>query len=177
MAAPSRRPFLSPLLLCSWAVLLGAGALSAQQNPLVGGWRQVGWKLCQPTATLPEGSLDPPLEELQFKADRTFSATWTPFETYRDYWGHYRYSVTRQGAQAARPLPADTAAARLVSGPWFEGTIGLAIEGGNFIPSDFQGTGTFAVAGKQLTLKGARLGTRRAPHPVALCEMTFVKQF
>ncbi len=173
--APLSRSSARPLLLGFWAVCLTAGLAAAQQNPLVGGWRQSGWKLCEPTQSLPEGSLDPPLEELLFKADGTFSVSWTPFESYKDYWGRYRYAVTRRGAQRAR-LPADSATARDV-GTSIEGPIKLVIDNGNFIPTDFLGTGSFVVVGKQLTLRGVRLGTRRAPHPVRLCEVTFVKQF
>src|SRR5262249_47999177 len=34
-----------------------------------------------------------PVRELIFKADGHYSVTWTPFETYQDYWGDWRYDV------------------------------------------------------------------------------------
>ncbi len=80
---------------------LTSSGTSRQDNPLLGGWRQSGWKLCTPAPSLPAGSIDPPVEELLFNPDGTFSVTWTPFERYRDYWGHYKYSVVTKGAPPA----------------------------------------------------------------------------
>jgi hypothetical protein len=34
-----------------------------------------------------------PIGELEFTADGRFSVTWHPFETYRDYWGTYRFDA------------------------------------------------------------------------------------
>lgn len=46
-------------------------------DPLVGRWRQ------------PE-TCAAPVRELVFQADGMFTVTYFPFETYRDYWGHWR---------------------------------------------------------------------------------------
>jgi hypothetical protein len=58
-----------------------------------------------------------------------------PFELYRDYWGTYRYDSE-------------------------EGTLDLAIEGGNYVPEDVDGSGYFVVDEEgQLVLKDMWLGT------------------
>ena len=58
--------------------------------------------------------------ELEFRADGTFSVTWVPFETYRDYWGRYTLDLRT-------------------------GRLNLQVETGNYVPPDVDGDGTFCV--------------------------------
>lgn len=67
----------------------GARALSgpvkvyrAEENPLVGTWRQASDDC--PTESA--------VRELVFSGGGEFSVTWTPFEVYKDYWGTYEYN-------------------------------------------------------------------------------------
>lgn len=122
-----------------------------ESNPLVGLWRQSRWKLCTPVPELPASSMDPPVEELEFRADGSFSVTWKPFEWYRDYWGRYSYDLQ-------------------------SGSIELRIEHGNFVPNDFAGKGGFKIHEGQLTLKRVWLGTKEAKQKPDICELTFVRK-
>lgn len=53
-------------------------------NPLIGFWSQIRDEACPSEAQI---------KELVFSADGSFSVTWTPFETYKDYWGRYDYDM------------------------------------------------------------------------------------
>lgn len=117
-------------------------------NPLVGYWRQSGWKFCTPVARLTAEQMDPPIDELWFRSDGTFTVTWVPFERYKDYWGHYTYDEST-------------------------GALELAIEHGNYVPRDFVGKGTAKVEGQRLTLDGVRLGTKKAKNRPEVCQLTF----
>ena len=75
------------------------------------------------------------INELIFRADGSFSVTWNPFEAYKDYWGTYTFDL-------------DT------------GSIGLTIAGGNQMPVDFDGTGSFSFEGEdRVNLKDVCLGS------------------
>jgi hypothetical protein len=101
-------------------------------NPLVRNWREEAQLACD---TLEEVAPEEPIGELRFRADGTFSVTWMPFELYRDYWGTYRYDTD-------------------------EGTLDLAIEGGNYVTEDVDGSGSFVIDEEgQLVLKDMWLGT------------------
>lgn len=82
----------------------------AADNPLVGRWHQEQ-EDC-PSAV--------PLRELVFSGGGEFSVTWTPFESYKDYWGRYEYNPE-------------------------SGNIRLEIEGGNRVPDDVVMEGTAKV--------------------------------
>lgn len=105
---------------------------TAEAFPLVGMWSEVAQLDCTSGQPLvPEL----PIEELVFAADGTFAVTWMPFESYVDYWGTYA-------------LDPET------------GTIDLTINGGNDIPDDFDGAGSFDLeSGGQLVLTDLWLGT------------------
>jgi hypothetical protein len=77
-----------------------------------------------------------PIRELPLHA-QGFSVTWKPFETYKDYWGTY-------------VLNAD------------DGTIQMVVAAGNYVPEDFDGTGSLVLdeAG-DLVLRGVWLGSPR----------------
>lgn len=87
------------------------------ENPLVGFWRETARIDC---ASRAEVVPTEPIQEFIFGADGTFSVTWFPFEVYQDYWGTYAFD------------PAT-------------GSLDLVIENGNYIPSTFDGTGTYSL--------------------------------
>lgn len=118
-----------------------------EANPLVDiWWREEAQFVC---GTGEEIIPEEPIGELVFNADGTFSVTWTPFEIYRDYWGTYNFD-----AEA--------------------GTLELFVEGGNYVPDDIDGNGTFAIDERgRLTLSDMWLGTRFEPIDVAVCGHRF----
>jgi hypothetical protein len=117
-------------------------------NPLRGSWHETG-DSCNPFGH--------PIESLQFRADGTFSVTWTPLEVYTDYWGFYTFDHP-------------------------SGHISLGIRNGNYIPPVFAGDGQYTITekdggGHTLTLRGIYLGSRRGDTPNTipglLCSATF----
>ena len=115
-------------------------------NPLVRNWGEEAQLACD---TREEVAPEEPIRELQFRADGTFSVTWMPFEVYRDYWGNYRYDS--EG-----------------------GTLDLAIEGGNYVPEDVDGSGSFVIDEEgRLVLKDMWLGTWMASTGDANCGHIF----
>lgn len=120
------------------AMVYGCAAMPATvPSPLIGTWRQDRTE-CGDAA---------PVAELIFRADGQFSVTWFPFETYKDYWGAWRYDE----------------ATRLLA---------LSIDGGNYIPQDFAPSAVINVDAHQLSLGAISLG---APpnHEVARCTAPF----
>ena len=122
-----------------------------EANPLVGRWREKAQTRCDvEEVTVP----DLHIEELEFRADGTFSVTWVPFEIYKDYWGAYSYDLK-------------------------QGTIKFVVEGGNYVPSDIDGNGTFEISQSgQLTLKNIWLGSKNSEHKKsedrpAVCKIIF----
>jgi len=124
-------------------------------HPLVGVWKQTQFQ-CQAGGDIPTPATGT-IQELEFRASGWFSVTWTPFETYRDYWGNY----------TADPVKKD---------------LSLKIERGNYLPANFRGTGTFTLTKPDtVELQGVFLGVRhdgsateeaRVP---AACSYTFVR--
>ncbi|HEX8216052.1 MAG TPA: hypothetical protein VF577_01190 [Allosphingosinicella sp.] len=83
-----------------------------------------------------------PVGELEFSGENRFSVTFTPFESYRDYWGTYSF---------------DPSTKRLT----------MTVDGGNYVPAalDLEGTADLGPGG--LVLSGMYFGTRggfEAPH-------------
>src|SRR5215813_5492805 len=112
---------------------------TAAAQPLVGLWQQQSRSDCHAQKDAPPSK---PIHELEFCAGGWFSVTWTPFETYRDYWGSYT---------------ADNAT----------GTISLQIENGNYVPGDFHGAGKFKRKDNNtIELTGIYLGEPRGSAPV-----------
>ena len=103
-------------------------------QPLVGFWKQQSKSDCEP------GRANPPddvINEMEFRADGSFSVTWTPFEVYRDYWGNYKFDPVA-------------------------GSLSLQIERGNYVPDDFRGTGRYNIKDKgTLELIGIYLGHKQ----------------
>lgn len=82
-----------------------------------------------------------PVRELEFSSNGRFSVTFTPFESFRDYWGTYRF---------------DPATGRIV----------MTVEGGNNRPisSDLDGIVRMG-EGNRLVFEGMYFGNRREPPP------------
>jgi len=97
-----------------------------------------------------------PISELVFSGDRTFSATWYPFEVYKDYWGFYTFD---------KP----------------QGRVTMGIKDGSYIPAGFRGDGAYAITtegGKRvLRLKGLSLGRYRTDTNPANCGGVFVEGY
>lgn len=114
-------------------VELDVHVYTPEAMPHVGRWRESKVISCA------DGSELEPVEsigEIEFWGDGTYSVTWHPFEIYRDYWG---------------PAALDLAA----------NDVTLGISGGNFTPTNFDGSGTFElVDANTLKLQGVWLGTK-----------------
>lgn len=81
-------------------------------SAIVGTWTEVAQLECGSGADVaPEATM----QELVFSDTGEFSATWDPFETYRDYWG--RYDIDN------------------------DGNLQLVVEGGNYVPGDMDVAG------------------------------------
>jgi hypothetical protein len=117
-----------------------------KQNPLVGRWRQDGFPVCKGEKPI---TVAEPIRELDINADGTFTVTWHPFETYVDYWGTYEHNVT-------------------------SGAVRMKVDGGNFVPADFNGEGRFSAdAQGGLTLSQVWLGSRSARGKPRSCAYQF----
>ena len=93
------------------------------------------------------------VRELIFRADQSFAVTWTPFEAYKDYWGTYTFELDTE-------------------------SIGLTITGGNRMPVEFDGTGSFFFDGNdRVTLKDVCLGSYSevSNAPVSNCGHRFAR--
>ena len=92
---------------------------TSEGNPLVGLWTEADRLSCDR-----DGELGLPAEggigELVFRADGRFAVTWFPFEVYQDYWGSYTFDGVTGG-------------------------LVLTVEGGNYVPPDVDGEGTFSL--------------------------------
>lgn len=88
-----------------------------------------------------------PVRELKFSPDH-FSVTFTPFETYQDYWGTYSFD------------PAT-------------GALHLRVEGGNNTPDGLDLDGTAMLADGHLVLDGLFLGNRNGPPRKGGCRYRF----
>lgn len=113
------------------AVAATVDIYTAQSNPLVGRYRELTQLPCGGGAEVPAM---PAIGELSFTASGEFNVTWEPFEIYVDYWGTYAYDLDA-------------------------GTVSLKVDGGNYVPPDVDGEGTFKVENNQLILKDIWLGS------------------
>ena len=121
-----------------------------ESNPLQGSWRQVSEIACDGLWERPPRTT---MQELRFRNDGTFTATWIPFETYKDYWGFYTFN---------KP----------------QGRMSLGIRAGNYIPPTFEGDGAFTVTEDEtqryLRLTGLSLGRHRSDKDGQDCGAVFV---
>ena len=88
-----------------------------------------------------------PVRELQFGPDR-FSVTFTPFESYKDYWGTYSFDPQT-------------------------GALQLTVAGGNFTPGGLDLEGTARIEDGHLVLEGMYLGNRMGGPPEGGCRYRF----
>lgn len=117
-----------------------------EANPLVGVWRERARLKCDSKRRLTPLT---PIGELEFRADNTFSVTWTPFEVYRDYVGSYSYDLRT-------------------------GRIKLVVAGGNYVPANIDGEGTFTIdVDRNLILKDVWLGSRSGEQRASICASVF----
>ncbi len=119
-------------------------------NPLQGSWRQVGEIACDGLWERPAQTI---MQELRFRNDGTFTATWFPFESYKDYWGFYSFDKPR-------------------------GRMSLGIRAGNYIPTTFEGDGAYTITEDEthryLRLTGLSLGRPRSDQEGKDCGAVFV---
>ncbi|RYE70380.1 MAG: hypothetical protein EOP17_00955 [Rhizobiaceae bacterium] len=109
--------------------------------PLSGTWRQASSSCAGGT----------PVRELIFRAEGRFYLTWTPFESYRDYWG--RYSLDPE-----------------------TGAFSAEIEGGNRRPANLDLAGAASLEGDNLVLDDVWLGDpTRMSAEAQRCAYRFVR--
>src|SRR5262249_6936895 len=77
-----------------------------------------------------------PVRELIFTADGRYSVTWAPFETYKDYWGAWRYDAATH-------------------------VLTLSVEGGNYHTSARVLSGEASADAQQLSRGAISLGAPR----------------
>ena len=88
-----------------------------------------------------------PVRELLFGPDR-FSVTFTPFESYKDYWGSYSFDP-------------------------HTGALRLSVEGGNNVPPGLDLEGTARIEDGHLVLEGMFLGDREGRAAQGGCRYRF----
>jgi hypothetical protein len=117
-------------------------------NPLVGLWREEAQLKCDTSEeVVPEERIG----ELRFDAGGNFSVTWMPFEIYRDYWGSYQFDGEL-------------------------GTLDLSVEGGNYVPEDVDGSGSYLIDEQgRLVLEGIWLGTPHGGSGLVHCGHRFTR--
>ena len=120
--------------------------IDVEQNPLYGRWSEHTQISCDTGEEVaPEFSI----AELYFYASGKFDVTWDPFEAYRDYWGGYTYNQE-------------------------QGTLLLNVEGGNYVPTDIDGEGTFSIdENGDLHLESIWLGSSVNTEATAQCGHIF----
>ncbi len=123
------------LLAIAAASCASSQSVGAQAPALVGTWAQAEAECARAE----------PVRELVFTADGRYSVTWAPFETYKDYWGAWRYDAAT-------------------------GVLTLSVEGGNYQPSDRVLSGEVRADARQLSLGAISLG---APEQGGRCTAPF----
>jgi hypothetical protein len=119
-----------------------------EANPLIGTWLEIAQLACGTEEVVVP---DLAIEELVFSAAGTFAVTWTPFESYTDYWGTYSFDLSR-------------------------GTLDLVVTGGNMIPSDVDGHGHFSLGTTgDLILSDMWLGVPEWESGAAQCGHRFAR--
>jgi hypothetical protein len=114
-------------------------------HPLIGYYTEVSRIPCDAG---PEFVPSDPIGELVFTASGEARVTWTPFEIYVDYWANYTHDL-------------DTSALSIVP------------SGGNYLPDDVDGEGSFSFEGNQLVLHDIWLGTSQNPVEPTACGHRF----
>jgi hypothetical protein len=134
-----------------WAIvgmLVGVvGCAAAEEMPWHGTWRE---SLQLPCGGGAEVAPAQAIEEVIFDPEGGLSVTWEPFETYVDYRGTHAFS------------PGD-------------GTVELDVERVNYVPTDVDAAGTFAVEGGELVLRDMWLGSPKLGPQAANCGHRFTR--
>jgi hypothetical protein len=118
-----------------------------EEMPWRGNWREDKQLVC---GTGEEVDPEEVLNEVIFWADGTLWVTWNPFELYIDYEGTHDFDA---GA----------------------GTVEVVSLGGNFVPADIDGSGTFTLDGDTLTLQDLWLGSPQGSTQPARCGHKLVR--
>jgi hypothetical protein len=112
------------------------GVVRAADYPLAGRWSQDGILSCAEPSVIAPPDAESRIRELVFQPNGSFSLTWSPFGSYRDFWGRYVVEADR---------------------------IRLVVDGGNFVPPDLVPGGPYDLDGDRLTLRfwtGSPAGAR-----------------
>jgi hypothetical protein len=116
-----------------------------ESNPFVGIWHEVAQLPCGGGA---EVAPEMAIQELWFRASGEVQVTWFPFEVYFDYWSDYTYDLQT-------------------------GDLEITPTGGNYVPADVEGVGTFKLEGNQLVLEDMWLGSPQNGMTPANCGHRF----
>lgn len=120
---------------------------SEEDNPLFGFWHEDAQFEC---GSGEERTPEETIGELRFRADGQVNVTWYPFEVYVDYWGPYEYDLVT-------------------------GALTIEATGGNYVPDDIDGTGTFEIDDQgRLLLHDMWLGSPQGSTQPAACGHRFV---
>jgi hypothetical protein len=122
------------------SVFQHVNVIDPRPNPIAGAWTQDGAAQCT------GGAPALPVLELIIHRDGRFSVTFTPFETYHDYWGMYTYDRA-------------------------SGALDMHVAGGNQVPPGADLSGTARVADGRLRIRDVWLGQ---PNPDAPRTCTYV---
>ncbi len=141
----------------AWAILLFGLACSPGDEPyegapLVGTWREETQIACGTGAEVPVPA-NSRINELVLRADGTFSVTWMPFESYKDYWGRFQADIP-------------------------EGRLSLFVDYGNHVPPNLDLEGSHEVApGGHLVLRDLWLGASlRSAGAASACGHAFSRR-
>jgi hypothetical protein len=127
--------FLSLVTIAAASCGTTQGDGSAAAPAFVGTWRQLD----------AECAGAEPVRELVFEPGGHYSVTWLPFETYKDYWGAWRYDARSR-------------------------VLTLTVDGGNYQPADRVLSGEVSADAHALTLGALSLGS---PQHGARCTAAF----
>jgi hypothetical protein len=122
-----------------WTLVGAIVVFTSAARPLARSWSETFRIRCEDGARVTQRSS---IDELIFRPGGRFSVTRAPFESRKDYWGTY----DAHGES---------------------GHITMHVDGGNAVPPDVAGDGTFAIHNGELTLQGIWLGTAEPGEPRA----------
>jgi hypothetical protein len=124
---------------------IDVAVVTNQSNPLIGLWVEEAQHPCDGGAEVPP---EQKIQELAIYPAGEINVTWMPFEVYVDYWGKYVYDLQ-------------------------SGTLELTATGGNYMPDDIDGSGTFSLNGGNLVLHDMWLGSPVGGSAPAKCGHRF----
>lgn len=67
-----------------------------ESNPLAGMWHETGRIPCTHISSKKIAAIKDGIREFKIDAAGTFSVTWHPSESYRDYWGAYHFDLDKK---------------------------------------------------------------------------------